>query len=429
MNQTVLELPNAPRLPGVVRRWFASHPKTVDRIIAYTYLGASLVALVLEMFVLGIVLDAAGATPPLPYGWVLVIEVVTMGVTFWMLLLRRSRPLVGLTVVSILSIVSVSTSIQSLADGVAQLYLLYAVPVFGTVKRGWIGYAIVGVTVWLQILVDGELATVWPTWIVSMLMSLVVLLIAINLGNRRRYIDALVERAEMLERDRDQLARISVARERERISREMHDIVAHSISVMIALSEGAARAVESTPDRATDAMHRSAETGRTALTQMRRLMAGLSNGDNDAGDVDLLPQPGVADLNACIEQFREAGVDVLYTATGDAPDDGVFSLTVYRVVQEALTNVLRYAGIGSRAEVTVVYGAETTDISVRDYGRMPGHIVQDQVGSGSGLRGLTERIRMFGGTMMAGNAPGHGWIVRVSLPTTAISDGQKETQP
>lgn len=196
----------------------------------------------------------------------------------------------------------------------------------------------------------------------------------------------------------------------------MHDIVAHSVSVMIALSEGASRALDQTPDRARDAMQRTAETGRTALTQMRRLMAGLSEGADGTSSPDLLPQPGVADLDACIEQFRETGVDVHYASTGTAPDDDAFSLTVYRIVQEALTNVLRYAGVGSRAEVTINYGVDTAEITVRDFGRMPGHIVQDQVGSGSGLRGLTERIRMFGGTMMAGNAPGHGWIVQVSLP-------------
>src|SRR5690625_2436229 len=176
---------------------------------------------VVELFVLGIVMDAFQARAPIPYGWVLALEVVTTGVTFWMLLLRRSKPLIALTVVSVLGIVSFSESIQSLADAVAALYLVYAVPVFGSVRKAWIGYAVVGVTAWLQILVADDWAMAREAWIGVMLLTLVVLLIAINLGNRRRYIAALVERADMLERSRDQLARISVARERERISREM----------------------------------------------------------------------------------------------------------------------------------------------------------------------------------------------------------------
>lgn len=395
----------------MVRRWFVEHPKAVDRTIAITYVVASLIGLFLvDVFIVG--------RPPgsLTVVGLLAYELVTMGIIVWMLLMRRTRPLLGFIVATALGIFVPMDSVQSVADAVAQLYLLYAVPVYASVRQGWVAYAIHAVANAIHILINADLFSPLSTWVATMLMSLVVLLIAINLGNRRRYIDALVERANYLERDRDQLARIAVAEERERIAREMHDIVAHSVSVMIALSEGAARSCERAPERAVEAMERSAETGRTALAEMRRLLGVLS--EEGEGSADYRPQPGALDIAACVEEFRQTGLTITLSQSGTPPSDEGLGLAVYRIVQESLTNALRYAGPGATVEVKIRYGGETV-IEVRDFGRMSSAIASmDNLGSGRGLQGLAERTRMFGGELRAGTHPDGGWFVYALLKTT-----------
>jgi len=400
----------------VVRRWLAEHPVLVDRIIVVTYTVMSLLLLTLDLFVR----PASGEAYPVSE-WLrlAMLELVTIPVIAWMLWRRRTYPLIGFVVTLVISIFSPLESLQGFADSVALLYLLYAIAVFGTVKKTWIGFAVAGVCTWLQLLIEDWRGTPfrfdWGMWVGVMMLYLVVLLIAINLGNRKRYIDALVDRADYLERDRDQLARIAVAEERERIAREMHDIVAHSVSVMIALSEGSARSMESSPEKAADAMRRSAETGRTALAEMRRLLGVLKAEHGEA--VEFAPQPGVLNIDACIDEFRQTGLNITSTISGTPPGDDGFGLAVYRIVQESLTNALRYAGPGARVEVHIEYGADATRIRVQDYGRVS-HAVKtmENVGTGRGLQGLEERTRMFGGTLTAGKHAHGGWVVDATLP-------------
>ena len=399
----------------MVRRWFATHPKLVDRIIAVTYVVASIIALVIDLS-LAFTSPASAQT----FGILFVVELVTIAVICWMLLMRRPRPLIAFIVTAICAIPSLPDGIQGVGDAVALMYLIYAVAVFGTVKKAWIAYGVAGLTTWLQLVVDalgGSLFGVsFSAWMSIMVMYLIVLLIAINIGNRRRYIDALIDRADYLERDRDQLARIAVAEERERIAREMHDIVAHSLSVMIALSEGSNRAVHTAPDKAADAMLRSAETGRTALSEMRRLL-GVLKGNVAEAELEMAPQPGIGNLQALVEDFRQAGMTIRQRSEGVAPDDSGIGLAVYRIVQESLTNALRYAGIGATVDLSVVYGPPETIISVRDYGRVAtGTRTMDNLGTGNGLQGLAERTRMFGGELRAGAHPEGGWMVMATLP-------------
>ena len=417
--------PSAPRLPGVVRRWFATHPKLIDRIIAFTYVVASLIALFLDSMIF------ASEYEPRLYAVFLGIELVSVAGICWMLLLRRTRPLLGFAVAGFLSITFLPAhvdGVQAVGDAVALLYLIYAIAVFGSVKRAWIGYGIAGLITWVQLLVEertkatasasfGSWTATFGGWVAVMVLYLIVVLIAINIGNRSRYIQALVERADYLERDREQLARISVAEERERIAREMHDIVAHSVSVMIALSEGSARTVKITPDKAINAMQRSAETGRTALSEMRRVL-GVLKGEIDESAHGFAPQPGIDNLQGLIEDFREAGLEVRTKYQGTAPTDSGLGLAVFRIVQEALTNTLRYAGSGATVDLFIAHGADVTTISVRDYGRVTSESpTMDNLGSGNGLTGLAERARMFGGGLSAGPHPDGGWIVQANLQT------------
>src|SRR5690606_35206883 len=145
-------------------------------------------------------------------------------------------------------------------------------------------------------------------------------------------------------------------------AREIHDIVAHSVSVMIALSEGGARAIQTAPKEAANAMLRSAETGRTALTEMRRLLGALQSDEV----AELAPQPGVADIPELLRGFEDAGLSVSFLDEGVGRLDRLQGLTVYRVVQEGLTNVLRYAGKGATVEVSVRDIGNGVAISVRD---------------------------------------------------------------
>ncbi|GAB2569556.1 histidine kinase [Leucobacter ruminantium] len=428
-----------PRPPGVLRRALAAHPLAVDVfIVVWYFIGCGL----------GVLLDLAGAfgvatawgQPYYLHGAWWLLALLRALVTAAALLYRRRFPLIGLTAVTVLTLGDPTA--QTLPNGVALLFLLYAVPVYRSVSAGWVGYgiALAGAIVGYFVSQGSELSAgvVGPggtllaendangfgtadfiaVSVMTAMWYLAVVLLGINLGNRRRYLEAVIERAHQLARERDQLAQLAVAEERSRIAREMHDIVAHSVSVMIALSEGAARAVSAAPDAAAEAMERSAETGRTALAEMRRMLGALQESDA----AELAPQPGVEDLPELVRGFRDAGLGVALDVSGDASGDRGQDLAVYRVVQEGLTNVLRYAGVGARAEVSVRRAPDRTLVEVRDFGPAAGsHPPESGLGSGRGIAGLRERARFFGGEIWAGPtaAAGGGWVLRAELPVNA----------
>jgi signal transduction histidine kinase len=230
--------------------------------------------------------------------------------------------------------------------------------------------------------------------------------------NRRALVATLEERATRLEHERDQQGRLSAAFERARIAREMHDIVAHNVSVMIALADGAGYAVRDDPDRAELAMGNLARTGRQALTEMRRLL-GVLRDEDDGGE--RAPQPGLAELDALVAQVRSAGLSVGYEVSGApvvAPPPGL-QLAVYRIVQEALTNTIKHAGAGATAQLSVRHTAATLEVDVIDRGGMPSHAT---AGTGAGLRGMRERAAVYDGEIEAGPRPGGGWRVALTVP-------------
>ena len=198
------------------------------------------------------------------------------------------------------------------------------------------------------------------------------------------------------------------AEERARIAREMHDVVAHSVSVMVTLADGAGAALGRSPDRARIALDELAATGRAALGDMRRILGVLDEG----GEADLDPQPGARELGALVERFRTAGLPVRLTRSGPDLDDPGLGLTVFRVVQEALTNTLRHAPGCERVEVLVAVEAARVVVDVADSGG-PG--ASSGPGCGRGLVGVRERVAAYGGTVSAGPDAG-GWRVRVELP-------------
>lgn len=230
---------------------------------------------------------------------------------------------------------------------------------------------------------------------------------------RRQYMAGLRERAEQAERERETNARIAVADERTRIAREIHDIVSHSLSVVVVMSDGAAAKVDTEPERARTAMLGVRDTGRTALAEMRRMLGVLR--DDEPGSH--APQPGVAQLDDLIDQSRAAGLPVALTVSGEAATlpQGV-ELTVYRVVQEALTNTRKHAGPDlTRVNVQLSYRPDEVEVRVCDDGRGPA-IDQEPGSGGHGLVGMRERVAAHGGTLSAGPRAGGGFEVVVVLP-------------
>jgi signal transduction histidine kinase len=220
----------------------------------------------------------------------------------------------------------------------------------------------------------------------------------------------LRERAERLEREREANARAAVAEERTRIAREMHDVVAHSLSVMVVQAEAAEEMLSLDPERARRPLSAVQETGRTALTELRRMLGVLREIDEGP---DLAPQPGLAGLDDLVAHVREAGLPVTLRVEGEPrPLSPTGDLQAYRIVQEALTNALKHAG-PARADVLVRYEASDLVIEVTDDGR---GYDPNADGRGHGLIGMRERVAVCGGEMSAGRRAQGGFQVRARLP-------------
>ena len=230
------------------------------------------------------------------------------------------------------------------------------------------------------------------------------------LNARAEQADAAEARAEQAEREREAAARIAVAEERTRIARELHDIVAHAVSVMV-LQVGAVRhkLPEELSDES-DALRGVEQAGRTALAEMRRLLAAMRD---DGDDLELVPQPGLDSVGSLVAEVERAGLPVTLHVEGEETTlPRAIDLSAYRIVQEALTNALKHAR-ARRADVTLRYAPDELRIEVRDDG--PGSGAAGN-GPGYGLIGVRERVKIYGGTMTAGTAPEGGFVLDATLP-------------
>jgi len=258
------------------------------------------------------------------------------------------------------------------------------------------------------------------------------LLAGVVLRTLRNQLDWLAERAERLERERDQQASLAAVTERARIAREMHDVVSHNVQVMVTLADAASLAQASDPTRAAEAIHEVSSTGRQALNDMRRILGVLREESGPAGAADdggahrsaptpLAPQPGLGELPALVERVRATGLDVSVRREGSPFEvSGAAGLTVYRVVQEALTNALKHADEPTCVEVRLAFADPDVAVRITDDGRarvtVPSSSPAAPVSEGGhGLTGMAERAAAFGGTLRAGPAPGGGWEVEAML--------------
>jgi signal transduction histidine kinase len=226
-----------------------------------------------------------------------------------------------------------------------------------------------------------------------------------NARTRRAYLASVEERAATLEIERDHQARLAAAGERARIARDMHDVVAHNLSVMISLADGASYAAGADPQRAADAMNQVAATGRQALGEMRRLLGVLREGDEP---VALQPQPNLADLDSLVAQVRLTGLRASLVTEGalHTLPPGL-QLAVYRMVQEALTNTLKHALDAETAIVRLRLDGRRLEVDVIDDGSPP----RSGAPAGHGITGMRERADVYGGEVEAGPRAGQGWRV------------------
>ncbi|MDQ0933137.1 sensor histidine kinase [Streptomyces turgidiscabies] len=240
-----------------------------------------------------------------------------------------------------------------------------------------------------------------------------------SLRTRRAYFAQLEERAARLEKEREAQAKVAVAAERARIARELHDVVAHNVSVMVVQADGAAYVLDTAPDQAKKALETISGTGRQALAEMRRLLGVLRTGEHEEGG-EYVPQPDVEQLGDLIEQCRTSGLPVDYKIEGTPrPLPSGVELTAYRIVQEALTNTRKHGGPNTGASVRLVYFDDGLGLLVEDDGKGAPHEHYEEGGvdgQGHGLIGMRERVGMVGGTLDAGPRPGGGFRISALLP-------------
>jgi signal transduction histidine kinase len=407
-----------PKPPGVIRQFWYRHPRWTDSLIAGLYLAVAVGGCFLLLSMPG----WAGDPLLTPFG----IAVLVFGALG--LLFRRSRPWTVLVVAWIVTLLA--APVWGTVDFGLIPLAVYALAVYASVRAAWVGFGssvlvgfaatVVGDSMARDSLVEPGSMTVGNAVSFAVFL-LIIVLVGINIGNRRRYVVALLDRAAQLARERDQQAQLAAVTERSRIAREMHDIVSHGLTVMVTLAEGSAATAAAQPERASDAMRHVAETGRQALADMRRMLGVLDDGSPGVGDSPyaLEPQPGIAELGGLIERFRSAGLAVQFTAEGTPPTDSAEQLTIYRLVQESLTNVLRHSPGAGGVRAAVRYGDTDVAITVTNDGPLsetPALADQrEDKNGGHGILGMRERVALYGGTVDSGPRPGGGWAVTATL--------------
>ncbi|KXC07264.1 sensor histidine kinase [Microbacterium hominis] len=394
-----------PRPPGVIRRFWARHRRTADVLIA--------LATAILTF------SAPGRTEARDVGvlWESArpFAVVLLAVACVALLWRRRRPMVTFAFATAGAVLAVSSGagVGGGAVGVA----VFAFAVYTGVAGGWragavaVGAALACAGVMVLSGVTDLVAALngCAALIVSLLLGT---LIGVNVGNRARYLAALMDTSRQLWAERERHARLAASAERTRIAREMHDVVSHSLTVVVALAEGASATSDAERGRAATAQI--AVTARSALDEMRAMLGLLRDGDAE-DDAPLVPLDGDT-VRAAVEAARSAGLPVTVETSGPPIDDRHLRLAVARVVQEGLTNVMRHAPSATRVAVTISTDRGGVEVEVVNDGVVAG---ASPATGGYGIRGLHERAARVGGAAEAGPIGGGRWRVRLTVPQDA----------
>ncbi len=368
-----------------LRAWDAHHRLWTDAVLAVALLAACLLF-------------------PRSYGGSHATNTVLQVLLVVPLVWRRRAPSAVFAVVAVVAFVQLIVAVALPAD-LALLVAVFTLAVHDTPVRASLGAGVVEVGVlmasvrWTPVK-DAPLASV--VFLSGMVAAS--LFVGLTLRTWRAYMDALVERANRLELERDQKALLAAAAERSRIAREMHDVVAHNVSIMVTLAEGARAAANSDPTGAAEAMAEVSATGRVALTDMRNLLGVLHTQGEQA---ERAPQPDLSGLSELVDGIRSTGIDVVLDERGEPFEvPASVGLSIYRVVQESLTNVLKHGEGVSNVVVTLDYECPSIGLNVRNDGGPAG-----RASGGHGLRGMQERAAVCGGTLSAGPRPGGGWEV------------------
>jgi signal transduction histidine kinase len=388
--------------------WLRRHPLQVDGLLALAVAAAGI-----------------GASPRPPHAPLLVTIpfVLAMAIP---VMFRRQHPAGAFVAVVAIGAVEVAVLSWPLGSDLSVLVLLYTLAACRPRRLSVAGLAIcllgsvVALARWEATKVTqadfmlGTLAALFAG------PALLAWLLGDSMKWRRGFYQALEERAARLECERDAQALLAAASERARIARELHDVVAHSVSVMVVQADGAAFALDSAPQQVRAALAAISGTGRQALTEMRGLLGVMREAADDPAD--LAPQPGLDQLADLLEHTRGAGMPVSLAVEGaPCPLPPGTALAAYRVVQEALTNTRKHGGPGVRADVTLRFGPDGLVIRVADNGR-GGAATCD--GAGHGLLGMRQRVELHGGTVGAGPAAGGGYRVTAQLPLPAAADSR-----
>jgi len=378
-----------------LRQWTVDPPRAIDGSLATLLAIMVLPATLGGSSAAGVLGTGSGVSG---WGWLLFMGMHVP------LVWRRRSPTAVFWIVAALVGVCVAAGVTGVFLISAPLFAVYAVARYRPSAQllPAIGLIVAAVAVaWFSSDAD------WRTFIgIGAVLAAVCLL---GLFRRAREVTA-AERARHLQQERDALARIAAVDERSRIAREVHDIVAHNLAVMVALADGASATVDADPAQAGELMRQSSTTGREALAEMRRLVGVLRERDPAS------PQPGLHDLDRLADQVREAGLRVELDS-----DDlrGALSagaeLAIYRIVQESLTNSLKHAGPSAVARVRLRCTGGEVELEITDDGA--GRRARPAAPGGHGLNGIAERAAAYGGEVRAGPAPGAGWRVQAVLPT------------
>jgi signal transduction histidine kinase len=334
------------------------------------------------------------------------------------LLLRRTSPRVCFTVIALVAFAQWLLAAPQPADA-AVLVALYWVALEAAPFEVVLAAAAVEAG---AIMAAVRWSTVQPlkAWVGLSGLTVAAGVLGVTIRQRRALLLSLHEKAARLEVERDQEGRLGAAAERARIAREMHDIVAHNLSVMIALADGATYTMSTEPERAAQATASVSATGREALVEMRRLLGVLRE---DSSEHPLSPQPSLDRLDELLARVNAAGIPVSMELDGDPHEltDGV-QLTVFRVAQEALTNTLKHADRPTRAHLALHCRPGEVELDVTDTGNpTPAVAIEPHPAAhgGRGLHGMRERASAYGGKLEAGPTPDGGWRVHLHLQPDA----------